>query len=1278
MKKRKDNREYTKREFKGLKRKLLSAFTMFLVATILMTSTSYAWFVLSVAPEVSGISTSIGANGSLEMALLTTETRADLSKIRTAVGESLAQRNPAANNTWGNLVDLSYSDYGLGNIVLMPSRLNIVQGADGYSVDTNLISVPSYGYDGRIVELNDETMSATYSNNEFTLVVGSQDYGVRAIGTTDALSVQASALALAKANIRTYTNNAKSSTNAILSSHGDTLFNIVLTHSMDSSSTYGETELDALKAMLNNLNDVADYIDRALRQGIIAFAASEIAGKTEFTEVRDRVMGASSLEAVLGDLEEVGEIPAEFATWTSALSEMRNDINAANNAANALSGGTYTWDQFRDILDYVMNVDSVYINDTIFSQFDKNSASELLGGTVTLTLAPGSGIFADIADFTGNYSSVMTYVGTNIEIKTASTENPPYLDALNAEVKDLEAANGESGDAEPVALNATYGYAIDLAFRCNANTSDLLLQTTAEHRIYDGTESGSAMGSGSYMEFSTSDNSFALDKIIQLMDAVRVTFIDDKNAILGIAKLNTSNRSIVDGKVKASLYLYEYSLSEEDGSIIMGERRNTDNTITSLEQNVAKAITAIVWLDGDIVDNTMVSATESASLTGVLNLQFSSSANLVPANNGELLNITADKTALEEGLAGYEEKIVAGQGTYTTVSWENFVSAYNYAVAVNENPNANDNQVYFAAYELAKADTELENVSTEALETKIDEVREIMGTSENIARYVIKNNDGSYSIIGNEEHTQETHDGWNIVDEIYQVDYSNNLHDEGNELYTQIYTDESWLSLASALYSAESAVLNPKHTDAELNSALTALETAQKSLQRKVFYTPYEYNGKLYYEAICNANDADTYGKWYDSDFKRIVADITILNLDAYAEPVEIFEMEQDEYELWNRSELTPYINVLDEVYPELRDEEIAGMHWNVSDSEYYTELMNQRHINTINQYIGIAEDENLDVDTTNAKNLLSRNEKVSAKEARTVITALRDSVTAALDEKLAKAEEQNPAMTSSQRILLNTAVTNAKAVEGYNDASNTDLDNLRSAVQAVETLLAMENATKDMASTALAGINTELKNAEAKEVSEYNTLTHKLPIISEIYELVYSVDYPGMILGLSGKTGNITLNAVVLTENGIVGTVSKNVNIYTPFDHIAFSTNDWENTPHFNSEALVITEGNEKLVHIFAYYCISGEVGNAACRATEQKEIELGNIVNGVVQFPEEVREYVWASEDTDIATVSMNGDGTCTITAKKAGTARITVSVETVQGNTYTNYVTVTVTAP
>ena len=80
----------------GLKRKLMSALAMLLVSTILMSTTSYAWFVLSTAPEVTGIETQVGSNGSLEIALLNTDTRTDMSLIRSGLGDSIMAGNLAA------------------------------------------------------------------------------------------------------------------------------------------------------------------------------------------------------------------------------------------------------------------------------------------------------------------------------------------------------------------------------------------------------------------------------------------------------------------------------------------------------------------------------------------------------------------------------------------------------------------------------------------------------------------------------------------------------------------------------------------------------------------------------------------------------------------------------------------------------------------------------------------------------------------------------------------------------------------------------------------------------------------------------------------------------------------------------------------------------------------------------------------------------------------------------------------------------------------------------
>ena len=53
-----------------IKKKFAAAICMLLIAAIMMISSTYAWFTLSTAPEVTGITTNVGANGNLEIALL--------------------------------------------------------------------------------------------------------------------------------------------------------------------------------------------------------------------------------------------------------------------------------------------------------------------------------------------------------------------------------------------------------------------------------------------------------------------------------------------------------------------------------------------------------------------------------------------------------------------------------------------------------------------------------------------------------------------------------------------------------------------------------------------------------------------------------------------------------------------------------------------------------------------------------------------------------------------------------------------------------------------------------------------------------------------------------------------------------------------------------------------------------------------------------------------------------------------------------------------------------
>lgn len=157
--------------------KLMGAIAMLLVASIMMSATSYAWFVLSTAPEVTDLTTTAGANGALEIALQSTNgtQRAD---ILSGVGQSIASKDAQTANTyWGNVVDLS-TGYGLEHITLYPARLNM----NGDVVNTtSMLSIPTFGTDGRVTSLRNAEKTY-YNNGKF--VQGQSHWGVNVMGAT--------------------------------------------------------------------------------------------------------------------------------------------------------------------------------------------------------------------------------------------------------------------------------------------------------------------------------------------------------------------------------------------------------------------------------------------------------------------------------------------------------------------------------------------------------------------------------------------------------------------------------------------------------------------------------------------------------------------------------------------------------------------------------------------------------------------------------------------------------------------------------------------------------------------------------------------------------------------------------------------------------------------------------------------------------------------------------------------------------------------------------------
>lgn len=607
----------------NLRKKLKVTLVLALICLILVLSASYAWLSLSLRPEVTRIDTNVGANGSLEIALLSDDTYVDPILIRTTVGDSaLVQEALESNGHWGNVIDLSDEGYGLSMISLLPSRLNLYEGETGaYTVGSNMLKVAEYGLDGRISILSDATVSAVLEESKFTYYTAEQRYGVRAIGTISNLTAQQIALAGARTAVQSYTASASRTVKYAWRDTGPGILDILHQRYANGSETYTRVDVLAIQNTAVRMLEALTYVDSAFRQGIIGIAASQMEKETEFesicTVVNNTAMPLSAIAATMGD-----SIPDAYQEWITQLDTMKAQVQSVIVGCSTLPNSC-TWEQIEPLLDILLDADTAYLGAYSLSS---QKAFEIITEDNVIMLPPASGVMGQIAAYAGNYSAFCMWTDTiSAEARSADPNETPYLIQIEETLENVKAATGGWTRSN---LNDTYGFAIDMAFRCNVE-SNLLLQTTEALRVAGTSDIPVTQGSGSYMRFTS--EVMDTEQLLHLMDTIRIGFLDDKNTLVGLAKLNVSNYEEQENGVYAPLYLYEYTL-EEDGSISTGERRSEDAEIIALAQNTPVVITVVVWLDGDQVDNSMVGHMEEQSMSGVLNLQFASSADLLPSD----------------------------------------------------------------------------------------------------------------------------------------------------------------------------------------------------------------------------------------------------------------------------------------------------------------------------------------------------------------------------------------------------------------------------------------------------------------------------------------------------------------------------------------------------------------------------------------------------------------------------------------------------------------------
>lgn len=621
-----------------LKSKLMAAVSMLLVSAIMVSVTTYAWFILSTAPEVKGMSTTVGSNGALEMALVDYETSAGkdlnavLNSIPTAVGSSSAKVSlKEANKTWGNLVDLSDIAYGLDSIGAMyPARLNWTD-ANNKAVDgRNLLKYAQYGTDGRVAELADTT-SGTYVDSAF--VSNDNTYGVRGIGKAVEQAQEAGHLSSAKGFYRTAVSTANTSAKAALDNAAPGIAGIALNHGLK-KDTFTAAQVKALKGVVADLTKVADNIESALKWAVVAQKASGANG----TMIEQTAVTAEMLSA------------ADSITKDSyaKLQTLRANITAADNSLKTLNTDTettFTWNQISTA--YGLLVGGT--NDTTVGGLTADQLAELQKGghevewlmqqKGNIPIITKGGLFGETADLVDNFTSEQITIPyealgktTNVPVTVTAQKSvtPAYLIGLRTTVNALK-YEGEGNENN--FITEYYGYAVDLAFRSNAAGDLQLSGPKVRVSSADQTADPALKGDGStFTVESTNVDAKAIA-------ALRIAFLDTATSkVIAVGKLGTPDTATP--KVYP-INLYEFTVA--DGILKVDDAKKIENNkILTLEQNKAVALTAVVYMDGD--------ATEYAQqeLKGKLNLQFATSAELQPMvyKNYATTPLTLDPTAV--------------------------------------------------------------------------------------------------------------------------------------------------------------------------------------------------------------------------------------------------------------------------------------------------------------------------------------------------------------------------------------------------------------------------------------------------------------------------------------------------------------------------------------------------------------------------------------------------------------------------------------------------------
>lgn len=642
----------TKRKVKmpsKIRSKMTAAVAMLLVSLILMISTTYAWFTLSTAPEVKNITTTVAGNGSLEIALMPTDGL--LGSIKngfssTAVNGTVAIKE--ANTTWGNLLTLSENGndpYGLDSITLMPATLNQDTAIIGYP-GASLLGTAGYGFDGRTTTLVYDMVNKSYNGESGKF--NADDFGVRAIGEIDGddLATYGYIVDLA---MRINTKNADG-TDAGLYLQSDPMQRIYSESGNDTTqgggsfmeftSDMGANVIDLMKAIrvtfvsdLGRSGGEGSY--QILGTAQLDMEEAKVSGNVRFNLGKDAfgpnyVLGRDAYAENTGAKTLLGQEAFEQLTYK-------------------LGRDAYTLDK------YVLGKNAYEQDAKDATQYHLTAAAKTVYNTTNAELYNATITAAEyekLAEKTmSRYKVRDTYTADNCEnyVKYAAEGATP------AEGETAYKAGYVNGTISTVEYNLldTRTYAVKYALKAeytnvgDYQNSDILHDETvagAAKKTIDAAAYSSLEEKNKTVNYTLTDTTTYTEKnctnFAEGLTAGEYTSLAEKTKSEEFS-LSTAAKKIYTAK--NTLNYPKDGILTTVGYGALAEKTTTphakaylkldaDGKLTTLKKNAAKQISAVVWLDGDAVDSGDV-AYDGNSLSGSLNLQFSTDAALTPATN---------------------------------------------------------------------------------------------------------------------------------------------------------------------------------------------------------------------------------------------------------------------------------------------------------------------------------------------------------------------------------------------------------------------------------------------------------------------------------------------------------------------------------------------------------------------------------------------------------------------------------------------------------------------